>query len=102
MGQSVKLNGETYQICYRNMGMNAMCIKDIPQAKMIQALGIVEMKETARPLAIFKGSVGEKVSLEEAGNVMTFDMSSSRSIEIGGVEFEVLEYNDKELVMRRK
>ena len=102
MGQTVKLKGETYQLCYRNMGMNAMCIKDIPQDKMVQALGIVEMKETARPLAIFKGSVGEKVSLEEAGNVMTFDMSSSRSIEIGGVEFEVLEYNDNELVMRRK
>lgn len=102
MGQTVKLKGETYQLCYRNMGMNAMCINDIPQDKMVQTLGFVEMKETAQSLAIFKGSAGEKISLEEVGNVKTFDMNSSRLIEIRGVEFEVLEYNDNELIMRRK
>ena len=102
MMQSLKLNGASYQLCYRNMGMNAMCVKDISQERVVKLVGIVELKSTNRDLVAFQGSQGGKISFIEGQNTLSFDMKVSRSIKLGDVDFEVLEHENGQLVMRRR
>jgi hypothetical protein len=109
MGQTLKLKDEAYQLCYRNMGMNAMCVKNIPRDRVVETVGIVELKNTARDIAIFKGAADGKLSIGlddggagGSGKALTFDMNSSRSVEINGVSFDVLEYSENQVVLRRK
>lgn len=102
MGQTLKLKGEAYQLCYRNMGMNVMCVKDIPRDKVIETFGVVEMKETAHGTVFFKGISEGKLLLESSGLLSSYDVSTSKTVQINGFEFEILQYNDNELVARRK
>jgi hypothetical protein len=107
MGQDLEQKGDTYRICYRNMGTNAMCIKDIPLDRVIKNIGIVEDRTTARELARLDGVRNGVLSIRmgEGRSEQTlhrFNIAESRIISIDGHEFEVLESDDDEIILRRR
>lgn len=108
MGQTLDRKDGLYTICYRSMGVNAMCVRGIPADKVIETTGIVELIQTSRIAATFRGvRDGQlEVHLEQSeavpSQIIIFDLSSSREIEILGVTFDVLEFSDNEIVLARK
>lgn len=85
------------------------CINTIPFDRLFETTGIVELVQTSRTLATFEGvrdgqlqvRVEQSASIPE-GRTISFDLSSSRIIEIQGVAFEVLEFTDDEIIMQRR
>lgn len=108
MGQTLELKDGKYKICYRNMGMNAMCVKNIPRDRVVETVGIVELKKTSRDVATFESATDGKLvaALRNAAPsenpLRTFDLNLSKSIEIDHVQFDVLEANERAVVLRRK
>ncbi len=108
MGQNLQRRNDTYEICYRTLGQNAVCIRNIDGDSVVETIGLVELTQTSNIVATFGGvtenhleiRVGE--SKDRAGRILRFDLSSSRMIEIQGVTFEVLEFTDDEIIMQRR
>lgn len=108
MGQTLEQRDGLYTICYRSMGMNAMCVRRIPADKVIETTGIVELTQTSRILATFEGVTDNQLQVRlmqsdtaSESETVTFDLSQSRTIEVLGATFEVLEFTDAEIVMQR-
>lgn len=107
MGQALVLKDGSYKICYRNMGMNAMCVKDVPMEKVIETVGLVELQNTSKEVAHFNRLEDGKlfvVSTSGDSNEtdLVFDLNVSKEFAIDGLEFEVLEASAEEIVLRRK
>ncbi len=109
LGQTVTRRDDGWQVCYRIQGANMGCINTIPFDRLFETTGIVELVQTSRTLATFEGvrdgqlqvRVEQSASIPE-GRTISFDLSSSRIIEIQGVAFEVLEFTDDEIIMQRR
>lgn len=109
MGQTLDKKDDLYTICYRSMGMNAMCIRRIAPDKIVETTGIVQLVPSSRNAAVFEGvrdgQLQVRVVPDASGQVpelITFDLSSSRVVQLLGATFEVLEFNDDEIIMVRK
>lgn len=108
MGQTLEQRDGLYTICYRSMGMNAMCVRRIPADKVLETTGLVELIQTSRILASFEGVTDNLLQVRlmqsataEEPQTITFDLSQSRTIEVLGATFEVLEFTGDEIVMQR-
>jgi hypothetical protein len=109
MGQTLEMKDDLYTICYRSMGMNAMCIRRIAPDKIVETTGIVELVRSSRSAALFEGVRDGQLQVRLVPNssgqmpeLMSFDLSASRVVQLLGATFEVLEFGEGEIVMVRK
>lgn len=96
--------GTGYRVCYRYMGMNAMCANDYAAGQIARTIGLVERLGNATDVLIFEGldETGEiRLRMRETGQPVEHDLSASSVIRVGDVGLEVLEATADVLVVRR-
>lgn len=108
LGQTLSRRNNSFTICYRIQGANMGCVRNIPADKVVETTGLVELIQTSRILATFEGVTDNQLQVRlmqsataEEPQTITFDLSQSRTIEVLGATFEVLEFTGDEIVMQR-
>lgn len=102
IGQTLEERRGTYRICYRQMGMNAMCADDIAMSDVERLTGLVERVGTSQDRLIFVGtdSTG-RIQLRAATSNDEWAVDPGAQIEFDGLRLEILSASPTALVVRR-